>query len=72
MRDTMSRPMTDTPKRRTRRQFTDEFKTGVVHLVLDEGKTLAAILDLILGSSWAGRSARSTIAISRSRRSRWP
>jgi len=39
----MSRPMTDTPKRRPRRQFTDEFKAGVVRLVLDEGKTAGAV-----------------------------
>ena len=39
----MSRPMADTPKRRTRRQFTDEFKAGVVRLVLDDGKTLGAV-----------------------------
>ncbi len=39
----MSRPMVDTPKRRARRQFTDEFKTGVVRLVLDEGKTVGAV-----------------------------
>ena len=42
--DTMSRPMADTPKRRARRQFTDEFKAGVVRLVLDEGKTVAPSL----------------------------
>ena len=35
--------MTDSPKRRARRQFTDEFKTGVVRLVLDEGKTVGAV-----------------------------
>jgi len=39
----MSRPMTDTPKRRMRRQFTDEFKAGVVRLVFDEGKTVGAV-----------------------------
>ena len=38
----MSRPMADTPKRRPRRQFTDEFKAGAVRLVLDEGKTVGA------------------------------
>ena len=36
----MSRPMADTPTRRPRRQFTDEFKAGAVRLVLDEGKTV--------------------------------
>ena len=39
----MSRPMADTPKRRARRQFTDEFKAGVVRLVLDDGKTFGAV-----------------------------
>src|SRR5689334_16987553 len=39
----MSRPMADTPKRRARRQFTDEFKAGVVRLVLDEGKSVGAV-----------------------------
>jgi hypothetical protein len=41
VRDTMSRPMTDTPKRRARRQFTDEFKASAVRLVLDEGRRSA-------------------------------
>ena len=43
MGDTMSRPMADTPTRRARRQFTDEFKSGVVRLVLDDGKTVGAV-----------------------------
>ena len=38
----MSRPMADTPSRRPRRQFTDEFKAGAVRLVLEEGKTVGA------------------------------
>jgi transposase-like protein len=38
----MSRPMADTPKRRARRPFTDEFKASAVRLVLDEGKTVGA------------------------------
>ena len=38
----MSRPMADTPQRRPRRQFTDEFKAGAVRLVLEEGKTVGA------------------------------
>ncbi len=38
----MSRPMADTPKRRARRQFTDDFKAGAVRLVLDEGQTVGA------------------------------
>ena len=40
----MSRPMADTPKgRRPRRQFDDDFKAQAVRLVLDEGKTIAAV-----------------------------
>jgi transposase len=35
--------MDDTPKRRARRQFTEEFKAGVIRLVLDEGKTVGAV-----------------------------
>ena len=35
--------MADTPTRRARRQFTDEFKDGVVRLVLDDGKTVGAV-----------------------------
>ena len=38
----MFKPRVDRPKRRPRRQFTDEFKAGVVRLVLDEGKTVGA------------------------------
>jgi transposase len=38
----MSRPMADTPSRRPRREFTEEFKAGAVRLVLDEGKTVGA------------------------------
>ena len=38
----MSKPIADTPKRRSRRQFTDEFKASAVRLVLDEGKTVSA------------------------------
>jgi transposase len=34
--------MADTPKRRPRRQFTDEFKAGAVRLVLEDGKTVGA------------------------------
>ena len=34
--------MTDTQGRRTRRSFTDDYKTGAVRLVLDEGKTVAS------------------------------
>ena len=35
--------MADTPKRRPRRQFTEEFKAGAVRLVLEEGKTVGAV-----------------------------
>jgi transposase len=38
----MSRPMVDTPKRRPRRQFAEEFKASAVRLVLDAGKTVGA------------------------------
>ena len=50
--------------RRTRRQFTEEFKAGAVRLVLDEGKTVGAVareLDLTasalapVGRARAGR-----------------
>jgi len=34
--------MADAKRKRTRRSFTDEFKTGAVRLVLEEGKTVAA------------------------------
>src|SRR4029453_5048650 len=34
--------MADTKPRRTRRSFTEDYKTGAVRLVLDEGKTVAA------------------------------
>ena len=40
--------MADTPKRRARRQFTNDFKAGAVRLVLDEGKTVGAARDLDL------------------------
>src|SRR3954468_20794362 len=43
MGDTMSRPMADTPKRRPRRQFDDDFKAQAVRLVLDEGKSVSAV-----------------------------
>ena len=41
--DTMSRPMADTPKRRPRRQFDDDFKAQAVRLVLDEGKSIPSV-----------------------------
>jgi transposase len=40
----------DTPKRRPRRKFSDEFKEQAARLVLDQGKTLAEVareLDLV-------------------------
>ena len=46
----MSTMASDTPKRRSRRQLSDEFKQEAVRLVLDEGKSMAAIgreLDLV-------------------------
>ena len=39
----MSRMASRTSGRRPRRRFTDEFKEGAVHLVLDEGKTVGAV-----------------------------
>jgi transposase len=39
----MSRLMADTPKRRPRRQFDDNFKAQAVRLVLDEGKTIGSV-----------------------------
>src|SRR3954454_18304334 len=42
-------------ERRQRRSFTDEFKTGAVRLVLDEGKTVAQVAgDLDLTPSALG------------------
>ena len=44
--------MSDTKRKRTRRSFTDEFKSGAVRLVLEEGKTVgAAARDLDLTES---------------------
>lgn len=43
-------PMADTRSRRARRRFTEEFKQQAVRLVLDEGKSVAAVareLDLV-------------------------
>jgi transposase len=55
----MSR-MAKSEARRARRKFTDEFKAGVVRLVLDEGKTAGAVArDLDLTDSavraWVAR-----------------
>ena len=35
--------MADTKAKRTRRSFTEDYKTGAIRLVLDEGKTVAAV-----------------------------
>ena len=48
----MSTMAPDTPSRRPRRQFTDEFKAQAVRLVLEEGKTVGAVArDLDLTTS---------------------
>ena len=39
----MSRPMPDTPKRRPRRRFDDDFKAQAVRLVLDDGKSIPSV-----------------------------
>lgn len=39
----MSRPMADTPKRRPRRRFDDDFKAQAVRLVLDEGESVGSV-----------------------------
>ena len=39
----MSRPMADTPPRRPRRRFDEEFKAQAVRLVLDEGKSVGSV-----------------------------
>jgi transposase-like protein len=39
----MSRPMADTPKRRPRRRFDDDFKAQAVRLVLDEGTSVGSV-----------------------------
>jgi transposase len=39
----MSSPMAETPKRRPRRRFDDDFKAQAVRLVLDEGKTIGSV-----------------------------
>ena len=45
----------DTKDRRPRRSFTDEYKTGAVRLVLDEGKTISQVArDLGLTASAVG------------------
>ena len=39
----MSRPMAETPRRRPRRRFDDEFKAQAARLVLDEGKSVGSV-----------------------------
>ena len=41
--DTMSKMGSRNAGRRARRQFSEEFRTGAVRLVLDEGKTIGAV-----------------------------
>ena len=41
--DTMSRRIADTPKRRPRRRFDDDFKAQAVRVVLDEGKSVGSV-----------------------------
>ena len=41
--DTMSRPMSETPQRRPRRRFDEDFKAQAVRLVLDEGKSVGSV-----------------------------
>src|SRR5687767_11950265 len=60
----MSRPMADTPKRRPRRRFDDDFKAQAVRLVLDEGKSVGSVApDLDLTETalreWVHRARRS-------------
>src|SRR6188474_1471818 len=39
----MSRPMSETPQRRPRRRFDEDFKAQAVRLVLDEGKSVGSV-----------------------------
>jgi transposase len=39
----MSKAMAETPRRRPRRQFDDDFKAQAVRLVLDEGKSVGSV-----------------------------
>ena len=39
----MSKPMAETPKRRPRRQFDDDFKAQAVRLVVDEGTRVGGV-----------------------------
>ena len=56
--------MADTPKRRSRRKFSEEFKEQAARLVLDEGKSMAAVareLDLVPTAFGNGSSGRAPI-----------
>jgi transposase-like protein len=66
--DTMSRMPADSPSRRPHRRLTDKFKAGAIRVVLDGGKTVAAVareLDLTASAltEWVRRapSERATI-----------
>jgi transposase-like protein len=39
--------MAEPKRKRTRRRFTEEYKTGAVRLVLDQGKVVAVARDLV-------------------------
>ena len=39
----MSRPMSETPQRRPRRRFDEDFKAQAVRLVLDEGQSVGSV-----------------------------
>jgi transposase len=39
----MSRPMAETPQRRPRRRFDEDFKAQAVRLVLEEGKSVGSV-----------------------------
>ena len=76
--DTMSRPMADTPKRRPRRRFDDDFKAQAVRLVLDEGKSVGSVArDLDLTETalreWVhrARADRTTILCRCMRHAQW-
>jgi transposase len=52
--------MAETPKRRPRRQFSEEFKQQAVRLVLDDGKSVGSVareLDLVASAlgAWVKR-----------------
>ena len=62
----MARMGSSGSKRRTRRQFSDEFRAGAVRLVLDEGKTMGAVareLDLTPSSlgNWVRHASHESV-----------